>query len=77
MDVHIAANFFVGTILTCGGIVVIGLTAVLLNNIINKYWKPIKWRVYEEYRYDYNDPPMGPLPELEPVSNSNNKITVV
>ena len=71
MDVHVAAGFFVGTILTCGGVVVIGLTAVLMNNVISKYWKPITWRVYDDYHYDFIEPTMD-----EPVANSNTHIVV-
>jgi hypothetical protein len=48
MSIESASNFFVGSILYTIAIVVIvaGITAV--NNIISKYWKPVKifWPQY-------------------------------
>ena len=37
-----AANFLVGTVLVCLGIIVISVTVIFLNNVFVKYWKPIR-----------------------------------
>lgn len=46
MDMAIAANFLVGSVLTMIGILVVTIGVVLINNIVAKYWKPIKLAVY-------------------------------
>jgi hypothetical protein len=53
MDIDQSAIFFVGSILTCMGFIVVALTVLLLNNIFSKYWKPIQWRVFKEFDYHY------------------------
>ena len=40
------ATFLIGAILTCLGLLVITVTALLANNWIVKYWKPIKFFHY-------------------------------
>lgn len=42
MDIDNAANFLVGSILFGLGFCVIVISLVCINNIIAKYWKPVK-----------------------------------
>jgi hypothetical protein len=42
MDVGQAATFMVGTVLVSIGTVVIVAVAVLVNNILHRYWKPVR-----------------------------------
>ena len=49
MDMMQAAMFLSGTILTMLGFVIIIAGVVIINNIISKYWKPVKILKFEEY----------------------------
>lgn len=42
MDVDSAAEILAGSILTGLAFVVFVITVVVINNIIHKYWKPVK-----------------------------------
>ncbi len=42
MSIESASNFFVGSILYTMAIVVIVAGVTAINNIISKYWKPVK-----------------------------------
>ncbi len=42
MGIEQAATFLAGSILSMLGIVVIVIGLVIINNIIHKYWKPVK-----------------------------------
>jgi hypothetical protein len=46
MDIQSAINFVVGSILFSVGFIVICAMVVAVNNLFSKYWKPIKWQVY-------------------------------
>lgn len=46
MDIQSAINFVIGSILFSVGVIVISAMIVALNNLFSKYWKPIKWQVY-------------------------------
>lgn len=46
MTVEQAATFFVATILTSFGVIVIAVILLTLNNLFSRFWKPIKWNVY-------------------------------
>ena len=59
MDINTAAAFFVGMILIGFGVIVIAMVVLLLNNLFSKYWKPVKFSIYEFPQYTYMDPPMG------------------
>ena len=59
MTVDSAATFFVGMILIGLGVIVIAMVILLLNNLFSKYWKPVKFSIYEFPQYTYMDPPMG------------------
>ncbi len=41
MDMNQAAVFLAGSILTSLGLVVLVIGAVVINNIIDKFWKPV------------------------------------
>lgn len=48
-----AAVFLAGSILTMMGFIVIIIGSVIINNILHRYWKPIKiWR-FETYPPQY------------------------
>lgn len=42
MDMDQAAVFLAGTILMSLAVVVIAITAVVINHIIGRYWKPVR-----------------------------------
>ena len=46
MTIEQAATFFVATILTGFGVIIIAMIVLALNNLFSKFWKPIKWNVY-------------------------------
>jgi sugar phosphate permease len=43
MDMDQAAVFLAGSLLTMTGLIVIVVGAVVINNILHKYWKPLGW----------------------------------
>jgi len=47
MDMDQAAVFFAGSILIMLGFIIIVSGVVIINNILHKYWNPIKWVRYE------------------------------
>ena len=49
MDIDQAAVFLAGTILTALGFIVIVVAAVVINNIIHKYWKSFGWNLLPMY----------------------------
>ena len=49
MDIDQAAVFLAGTILTALGFIVIVIAAVVINNIIHKYWKSFGWNLLPMY----------------------------
>ena len=62
MDIDQAAVFLAGSILTALGFVVIVIAAVVINNIIHRYWKSWGWNLLpaymqkEEKEVVYEDP---------------------
>ena len=46
MTVDSAATFFVASILTGFGVIIIAVIILTLNNLFSRFWKPIKWNVY-------------------------------
>jgi hypothetical protein len=55
MDMDQAAVFLAGSILTMMGFIVVVIGLVIINNIINKYWKPI--RVFTSDSWTAMNPP--------------------
>jgi hypothetical protein len=49
MDIDQAAVFLAGSILTALGFIVIVIAAVIINNIIHKYWKSFGWNLLPMY----------------------------
>ena len=49
MDIDTAAVFLAGSILTALGFIVIVIAAVVINNIIHKYWKSFRWTFFPVY----------------------------
>ena len=52
MDIDQAATFLAGSILTALGFIVIVIAAVVVNNIIHKYWKSFGWKFFPAYVYE-------------------------
>jgi hypothetical protein len=57
MDMDQAAVFLAGSILTALGFLVVIAAIVIVNNILHKYWKPVKiftsdsWNVNPPHRF--------------------------
>jgi hypothetical protein len=49
MDIDQSAVFLAGSILTALGFIVIVIAAVIINNIIHKYWKSFGWKLFPVY----------------------------
>jgi len=48
MNLDQAAIFLTGSILTMLGFVAIVIGAVAINNILHRYWKPVRFFYYDE-----------------------------
>lgn len=49
MDIDVAAVFLASTILMSLGFITIVIAAVVVNNIIHKYWKSFGWQLFPVY----------------------------
>jgi len=49
MNMDQAAVFLAASILTALGFIVFVIGAVVVNNILHQFWKPIKWSNYLEF----------------------------
>ena len=49
MDMDQAAVFLAGSVLTMLSVIVIVAGAVLINNIIHRYWKSFGWKFFPVY----------------------------
>lgn len=54
MDMNQAAVFLAGSILTALGFIVVVAAAVAINNILSKYWKPV--RIFTPDSWNLNPP---------------------
>ena len=54
MDMDQAAVFLAGSILTMLGFVVVCIGIVVINNVIHKYWKPV--RIFTADSWSFNPP---------------------
>jgi len=54
MDVDVASEILAGSILTGLAFVVFVITIVVINNIIHKYWKPV--RIFTADSWHFNPP---------------------
>lgn len=76
MDIDAAATFFVGSILMGLGVIIIAMVILLINNIFNKFWKPVKFSVYQIPQYTYVDPPMDIANTANTETGANTTIKV-
>jgi hypothetical protein len=71
MDMDQAAVFLAGSILTALGFIVVVAAVVAVNNIISKYWKPVRiftsdsWNLNPPVRYATEDELARIAPKLE------------
>lgn len=42
-----AVNFMINSLFACIGILIVAATVLLINNLIHRYWRPIKFVRYE------------------------------
>ena len=61
MDMDQAAVFLAGSILTALGFVVVIIAIVFVNNVLNKYWKPV--RIFTSDSWSLNPPVRYVTPE--------------
>ena len=61
MDMDQAAVFLAGSILTMLGFIVVIAGVVVINNIIHKYWKPV--RIFSADSWHVNPPHRFAMPE--------------
>jgi hypothetical protein len=55
MDMDQAAVWLAGSILTMLGLVVIVAGVIVVNNLLHKYWKPV--RIFSSDSWHFNPPP--------------------
>ena len=71
MDMDQAAVFLAGSILTALGFIVVVAAIVAINNIISRYWKPVRifsadsWNLNPPVRYATEDELARIAPKLE------------
>ena len=71
MDMDQAAVFLAGSILTALGFIVVVAAIVAINNIISRYWKPVRifsadsWHLNPPVRYATEDELAKIAPKLE------------
>ena len=71
MDMDQAAVFLAGSILTALGFIVVVAAIVAVNNIISRYWKPVRiftsdsWNLNPPVRYATEDELARIAPKLE------------
>ena len=69
MDVEQASYFLTSTILVMLGLVVIAIGVTAINNVIHRYWKPVK--IFTPDSWKAFNPPMryteNASPDTEPV----------
>ena len=61
MDMDQAAVFLAGSILTALGFLVVVAAIVIVNNILHKYWKPV--RIFTADSWNVNPPHRFAAPE--------------
>jgi len=54
MDIDTAAEILAGSILTGLALIAFVITIVVINNIISKYWKPV--RIFTADSWNFNPP---------------------
>jgi hypothetical protein len=61
MDMDQAAVFLAGSILTALGFIVVIGSIIVVNNLLNKYWKPV--RIFTSDSWNLNPPQRFATPE--------------
>jgi hypothetical protein len=56
MDMDQAAVFLAGSILTALGFVVVAVAIICINNLLNKYWQPVRLFTSDSWSA-FNPPP--------------------
>ena len=69
MEIQSTINFLVGSILFSLGVVVISCMIVAVNNLFSRFWKPIKWQLYQPVEYRFIDP--DSMEQVIPIKNAN------
>lgn len=68
MDMDQSAVFLAGSILTALGFVVVIGAIVVVNNVLHKYWKPI--RIFTADSWHINPPMSHPeMQKIEPIND--------
>jgi hypothetical protein len=67
MDVDTAAEILAGSILTMMAFVVIVVGIVIINNILHKYWKPVKLFTPDSWKA-FNPPTYASQEELDRIA---------
>jgi len=68
MDVENAAGILAGSILTMIALIVVVIGIVVINNILSRYWKPVKW-----VKYDNLPPRFASQEELDRITPTLDK----
>ena len=63
MDIENASNILAGSILTGLALIVAVITIVIINNILSKYWKPIRIFSEDSFAHYNNNPKRFASPE--------------
>ena len=74
MDIDTAAEILAGSILTGLALITFVITIVVINNIISKYWKPV--RIFTADSWNFNPPSRFIEPEevkIPPKLDENTK----
>ena len=73
MDMDQSAVFLAGSILTALGFIVVIGAAVVVNNLLSKYWKPV--RIFTPDSWNINPPAtfVQEEPKIEPKIDSSTK----
>ena len=65
MDMDQAAVFLAGSILTALGFIVVVIGLVVINNIIARYWRPIRIFTEDSWKGISGNPRFAEPPEVE------------
>ncbi len=55
MELQAGINFLVGSVLISAGLIVVTIMIIIINNLFSKYWKPVKWNIYNPSEFRFID----------------------
>lgn len=55
MEINGAVVFLVGSLLVSFGLLIIGMLLLALNNVYARFWKPVRWTVFNPVEYRFID----------------------